>query len=148
RTCRRTGRRRADRADLRWPGRPGEPGRHRVGPADQQAVPGCDSRGPRLRPGQAHRGRLHPAGAPLLAGTCARHGVAGVFAYRDGSWQAAGPSLPASLASQQIQVLRLTRTGTRDVALLQAGTGPAATLVAAWSADGSHWTLSAPLRPG
>jgi hypothetical protein len=89
-----------------------------------------------------------PPGVPLLAGTCARHGVAGVFAYRGGSWQAAGPSLPASLTSQQIQVLRLTRTGTRDVALLQAGTGSAATLVAAWSADGSHWTLSGPLRLG
>ena len=85
---------------------------------------------------------------PLLAGTCARHGVAGIFAYRGGSLQAAGPSLPASLASQQVRVLRLTRTGTWDVALLQAGAGSAASLVAAWSASSSHWTLSAPLRLG
>ena len=37
--------------------------------------------------------------------------------------------------------------GAGTVALLAAGTGPAATLLAAWSADnGGHWTLSPPLR--
>lgn len=30
-------------------------------------------------------------------------------------------------------------------ALLQAASGPHASLLAAWSADGSHWTLSPPL---
>lgn len=88
-----------------------------------------------------------PAGVPLLAGTCSHPGTAGIFAARNGTWQAAGPRLPAALADQAITVLRLTRTATRTVALLKAGSGPAASLLAAWSADnGSHWTLSPPLR--
>jgi hypothetical protein len=88
-----------------------------------------------------------PAGVPLLAGTCSHPGTAGIFAARNGTWQAAGPRLPAALADQAITVLRLTRTATRTVALLKAGSGPAASVLAAWSADnGSHWTLSPPLR--
>ena len=46
-----------------------------------------------------------------------------------------------------MQVLRLTSTASSTVALLAAGTGPAASLLAAWSSDsGSHWVLSPPLR--
>jgi hypothetical protein len=88
-----------------------------------------------------------PSGAPLLAGTCSRPGTAGIFADLNGTWQAAGPAMPATLARQNITVPRLTRTADRLVAMLAAGTGPATTLIAAWSADdGSHWTLSPPLR--
>ena len=87
-----------------------------------------------------------PAGAPLLGGRCARPGVAGIFAYRNGAWQAAGPALPPPLAARTEQVLRLTSTGTGDVAVLQAGQGPGARVLAAWTADhGKHWTLSPPL---
>jgi hypothetical protein len=88
---------------------------------------------------------------PLLAGACTRPGTAGIFADRSGTWHAAGPALPSSLARQRVEVLRLTRTGTGTgiVALLAAGTGPAARLLAAWTADGgSHWTLSPSLRLG
>jgi hypothetical protein len=89
------------------------------------------------------------AGTPLLAGNCTRPGVAGIFAYTRGAWHAAAPAVPASLSRQQIRVLRLTRTGDRDTALLQAGTGAAATLLAAWtSGSGGQWTVSAPLRLG
>jgi len=42
-------------------------------------------------------------------------------------------------------VVRLTRTGQDLTALLTAGSGSAASLLAARSADGSHWTLSPPL---
>lgn len=88
-----------------------------------------------------------PSGLPLLAGTCAHPGKAGIFAARDGTWQAAGPALPAALARQDITVLRLTRTENSTAALLAAGTGPGASLLAAWSDDnGSHWALSPPLR--
>jgi hypothetical protein len=87
-----------------------------------------------------------PAGAPLLAGQCARPGVAGIFVDRGGAWRAAGAALPASLRGERIEVLRLTRTGSQLTALLQAGAGRAASLVAAWSATGSQWTLSPPLR--
>jgi hypothetical protein len=88
-----------------------------------------------------------PAGVPLLGGTCSRPGTIGIFASENGTWQAAGPRLPAALARQAITVLRLTRTATRTVALLKAGSGPAATLLVASSADsGSHWALSPPFK--
>jgi len=87
------------------------------------------------------------AGAPLLAASCGRPGVAGIFAEAGGRWQAAGPAVPASMAGQDVEVLRLTATGAGLVALLQAGAGPGASLAAAWSDNsGTHWSLSAPLR--
>jgi hypothetical protein len=88
-----------------------------------------------------------PPGTPTLAGTCSHPGTVGIFASTGGTWHAAGPPLPAALASQPVQVLRLTSTASGMVALLAAGTGPAATLLAAWSSGGgSHWALSPPLR--
>ena len=87
------------------------------------------------------------SGQPLLGGTCSRPGTAGIFAGTGGTWHAAGPALPAALAGQPVQVLRLTSTASGTVALLAAGTGPAVRLLAAWSPDsGSHWALSPPLR--
>jgi len=85
-----------------------------------------------------------PAGSPMLAGICGRAGTAGIFARQDGTWQLAGPALPAALSGRPVQVLRLTQAGDRDVALLQAGTGPSAGLLAAWTGDGRTWTLSQP----
>jgi hypothetical protein len=41
-----------------------------------------------------------PAGSPLLAGTCGRAGTVGIFAQQDGTWQLAGPALPAALSGQ------------------------------------------------
>jgi hypothetical protein len=89
-----------------------------------------------------------PAGSPMLAGQCARPGVAGIFQGQGQgqAWRATGPTLPAPLSRQRIEVLRLTRAGDQMTALLQAGAGPSASLVAAWSATGSQWTLSPPLR--
>ena len=77
---------------------------------------------------------------PMAAGSCQRRGVAGVFADDGGTWQAAGPPLPAGLGGDQVQVLGLTRTSGGDAALLLAGTD----LLAAWS-DGTRWTVSAPV---
>jgi hypothetical protein len=83
---------------------------------------------------------------PLLGGSCSRPGTAGIFADRNGTWQSLGPHLPATLAHRAIVVVRLTRTANRITALLKAGNGTAATLLAAWSADnGGHWALSPPL---
>jgi len=88
-----------------------------------------------------------PPGIPLLAGSCTHPGTVGVFARTGGAWRPAGPALPASLARQDITVLRLTSTADGTIALLQAGTGPAASLLAAWSAgSASSWALSPPLR--
>ena len=90
---------------------------------------------------------VSPAGLPLLAGTCDRPGTAGIFTDTGGTWHTAGPALPAALASQPVRVLRLTRTDGSTAALLEAGTGPASSLLAAWSAgNGSHWALSPPFR--
>ena len=83
------------------------------------------------------------ADAPLLGGTCAKAGVAGVFGYADGTWHLTGPSPSGPLAGKQIRVLRLTRDAGTDEALLEAGSGPSAVLAAAWTSDGgTHWTVS------
>jgi hypothetical protein len=85
------------------------------------------------------------SGPPMLAAGCGRPGVAGIFASRGGRWSAAGPALPAALAREDIEVLRLAPAGPGLVALLRAGTGAGTSVVAAWY-DGGRWTLSAPLR--
>jgi hypothetical protein len=96
------------------------------------------------RGGSGNRGG---SGVPLLAGACGHQGIAGIFALRGGRWQPAGPPVPAPLAGRDVTVLRMATLGTRTQALLQSGTGPAATVLAAWSGDGGgHWRLSAPLR--
>jgi hypothetical protein len=85
-------------------------------------------------------------GTSLLGGACNHPGTAGIFASTGGTWHAAGPAIPAALAGRDITVRRLTQTGPNLAALLTAGTGPAASLLAAWSADdGGHWTVSPPL---
>ncbi len=82
-----------------------------------------------------------PEGVPVLGADCSRTGTAGIFAGQAGTWQAAGPALPAALRRGPVRVLRLTRAGGRLTALLQAG----GDLVAAWTASGRAWTVSAPL---
>ena len=81
---------------------------------------------------------------PMAAGSCARRGVAGVFAESGGTWQAAGPVLPAAFGGDQVQVLGLASApGGSTATLMAAGTH----LVAAWSdgVGGSGWTVLAPL---
>jgi hypothetical protein len=87
-------------------------------------------------------------GTALAGGDCGKAGVAGIFARSAaGTWQLTGPALPASLSGGPVRVLRLTRSGDLNVAVLETGTGAAAALVAAWSADGTgHWTLSPAYR--
>ena len=89
---------------------------------------------------------LTAAGTPLAGASCARPGVAGIFTPAGTGWQAAGPALSGTLASQPVKVLRLTAgDGAGIMALLQSGTGDSASLLAAWTADGTHWTVSPPL---
>jgi hypothetical protein len=85
------------------------------------------------------------SGSPMLAASCSRPGVAGIFADSSGAWQAAGPAVPASLADRDVDVLGLAADGSGLVALLRAGTGASASIVGAWYAGG-RWTVSAPLR--
>ena len=96
-----------------------------------------------------------PGGTPLLAGTCGRDGRVGVFRETGGTWQLAGPALtpsagaPASIGGPRIQVLRLSRVGSQDVALLETGAAPSISLLAAWTGDGgARWRLSPVLRTG
>jgi hypothetical protein len=87
-----------------------------------------------------------PSGVPLLAASCTHPGTAGIFGYASGTWRLAGPTLPATYAHQEISVLWLTTTAGTTTALLAAGTGSAAHLLAAWSTGGgAHWALSPPL---
>jgi len=96
--------------------------------------------------GSLTAGAFSPSGIPLLAGGCARPGTVGVFAYTGGAWHLAGPTLPTAYAHQDISVLWLTTTVGTTTALLAAGTGPAARLLAAWSTgSNAHWALSPPL---
>lgn len=134
-----------------------------AGGAAKLAAPGSASWSPLASQGAlaaTHAGRrcglrrltavaFTPSGVPLLAGACDRPGTTGVFAAGNRTWQAAGPGLPAALGGLDVSVLRLARAGNRTVALLEAGSGPAARLLAAWSADsGGHWVLAPVLRLG
>jgi len=89
-----------------------------------------------------------PSGTPLAAASCTQPGIAGVFALAGDTWQAGGPVLTGAFAARQVTVLRLTGTTAGDVALLQAGVSGAASLLAAWTSDGTHWTVSPPLAAG
>jgi hypothetical protein len=90
---------------------------------------------------------LTAAGTPLVAASCARPGVAGIFAPAGSGWQATGPALTGRLAGEPVKALRLTAgNGAGTMALLQAGTGDTASLLAAWTTDGTHWTVSPPLQ--
>ena len=93
---------------------------------------------------------LTTSGTPLAAASCARPGIAGIFAFTRSTdtWRAAGPVLAGSLATRRVRVLRLTATPAGEIALLLAGTGSAASLLTAWTSDGTRWTVSSPLPAG
>jgi hypothetical protein len=84
------------------------------------------------------------SGRPLLAGTCTRPGRVGIFSSGQGATeQAPVPALPGG----PVTVLGLATQAGRTTALIQAGTGQAATMTAAWSAAGpGSWTVSAAVR--
>ena len=87
-----------------------------------------------------------PAGAPLVAGDCSKPGVIGIFTLSGGAWQVAAPRLTGSAVNGGTDVVGLTTTAGRTSAVLTVGSGRAASVVAAWSADGgAHWAQSAPL---
>jgi hypothetical protein len=85
------------------------------------------------------------SGTPLAAASCARPGTVGIFARTGGTWQTAGPAAPSG---GPVRVLRLAGTPAGDTALLASGTGSAASLLAAWTSDGTRWTTSPPLSTG
>jgi hypothetical protein len=82
-------------------------------------------------------------GRPLVAASCGRPGVAGIFADTAGTWRAAGPPVSGGT----VDVLALAASGSGLVALLRAATGTSASIIGAWY-GGGRWTLSSPLRIG
>jgi hypothetical protein len=88
-----------------------------------------------------------PAGAPMVAGDCSKPGAAGIFTLSSGTWRAADPALAGATARGGADVIGLDTTGGNTTAVLAVGSGRAATVFAAWSADGgAHWVLSPGLR--
>jgi hypothetical protein len=99
--------------------------------------------GTRCGLGRLTAAAFSPTGQPMLAADCGHPGTAGIFSSTGGTWRLAGPVLPAAYAHQHITALRLTTTSRTSTALLAAGGGSTARLLAAWSTDsGAHWTLS------
>jgi hypothetical protein len=91
-----------------------------------------------------------PGVSPLVAASCAKPGVAGIFGFSGGVWHLAGPTLPAALSHDAVDVVGLATTGQRTTAVLatRSATG-ATTLVAGWSANGgATWRLSPGLAAG
>ena len=85
---------------------------------------------------------------PVVAGSCVRPGVAGVFTDDGGTWRSAGLALPGRGRVQVLGLAALPIPGPipgagGNVALLKAGNS----LLAAWW-DGMRWTVSAPLAAG
>jgi hypothetical protein len=78
-----------------------------------------------------------PKKDPMVAGSCARPGVAGVFTDTGGTWRSAGLVLPGK---SPVQVLGLAATVGGNMALLADGNS----LFAAWW-NGTRWTVSAPV---
>lgn len=88
-------------------------------------------------------------GSPLVGGTCRRSGEVGLFAERQGSWQMAGPVLPASLRVGTVEVLHVGATSTGLSALLALRGPTGSSLLAAWrAATASTWSLSQPVNLG
>jgi hypothetical protein len=87
------------------------------------------------------------AGSPEVGGSCTRPGVVGILVDKGGRWSAAGVRLPGETAHLETSVLRLEAGASGTRALVQAGLGRAARLLALWRAGPSQaWTVSAALR--
>jgi len=82
-----------------------------------------------------------PSKNPMVAGNCARPGVAGIFTDTGTTWQSAGLVLSGKgPGTSTVQVLGLAATAGGNVALLAAGNS----VFAAWW-NGTRWTVSAPV---
>lgn len=86
------------------------------------------------------------SGTPLVGASCSKAGSSGIYGYVHGSWQATGPDLGSSGAAGQTRVLRLISTAAGNTALIATGTGRQERLFAAWTSDGTRWTVSPALQ--
>lgn len=88
------------------------------------------------------------AGA-VVAGTCGRPGVAGIFSPAAGGWALVGPSLPSQLTQGRVEVLALVHVGAGLAALLAVSDQTGTALLGAWAVGaGRPWATSPPLPLG
>jgi len=78
----------------------------------------------------------------LVGGSCARPGVAGVFAPSAQGWSLAGPVVPNALRHDRVEVLALGGTKTGAYCLLAVANRSGTDLVAAWSGRTGAWGTS------
>jgi hypothetical protein len=90
-----------------------------------------------------------PTGSPLVAASCAKPGVAGMFTLAAGSWREVGPPLPASLLHDAVDIIGFATTGQRTTVVLATRPAAGSTVLAGWSVDGGQtWRLSPALAAG
>lgn len=97
-----------------------------------------------------------PAGDPMLTGDCTSNGQPGIFTLTSGTWQPSGPDVPTSqpattvsISTVSISTVSVTPGASVTHALLETGTGSAASLTAAsYTGDPARWTLSHPFPVG
>jgi hypothetical protein len=82
------------------------------------------------------------AAQALVGGSCAKPGVVGIFAQRDGAWRLSGPDLPPPLSRGRVEVLSLGGLKAGAYGLLAVVRGDKTDLVAAWSGPGGRWATS------
>lgn len=104
---------------------------------------------PRCRPGALDAVSFSSADAPLLATSCTRKGVVGLFTRSSGHWLDEGVALPGRLRASTTTVLALSSSGSGSIALVAARAAGHTDLVALWQSPGG-WRASAPhsLRSG
>jgi hypothetical protein len=81
----------------------------------------------------------------VVGARCTRLGVVGIFVQGADDWELEGPNLPRSFSRQSVQVLTLESTSSGIAALLRTSGTSGAALVAAWTTNGSQWSVSRPL---
>lgn len=90
-----------------------------------------------------------PGGMPLLGGTCARAGAAGIFAQAGRKWQRAGPTVAGGTHGRYgTSILALATAGAVTTALVREGPAEAGRLVVSWRGAAGGWATSAALLTG
>jgi len=89
------------------------------------------------------------AATPLVAASCRRPGIVGIFSEAQTGWELAGPTLSPSLGAGSVDVIGLLPTAGGVCALLVVSIGHTTGLLAAWrSGGGTAWTTSSVLALG
>jgi hypothetical protein len=85
------------------------------------------------------------SGNAVVGARCSRPGVVGLFTARGGVWRLDPLPLPRSRRGGRVEVLGLEETPSGLAALFESSGKSGTTLVAAWTVNGTRWTMSPPL---